>query len=75
MEQYRLLTSAQVAERFGVEPRTVLNWCKAGLFPNALQGPRTGRGAIWLIPEGDLTDFEPPKVGRPPAAQDPETLA
>jgi len=75
MEQYRLLTVVQVAERFDVGTVTVRNWCRAGLFPNALQGPRTGRGAVWLIPEADLTDFERPRMGRPPVAEDPETPA
>lgn len=72
MEQYRLLMTSAVAERYGVDPRTVRNWAKAGLFPGALQVGKKGRGAIWLIPEADLVGFEPPRVGRPPADQDPE---
>jgi hypothetical protein len=65
MEALSLLTIAQVAERFDVAERTVRGWCQRGLFPHAVQGPKTGRGAIWLIPESDLEGFELPKVGYP----------
>jgi hypothetical protein len=64
------LTSAQVAERYGVLPRTARLWCTRGLFPNA-RTESTLRGPVWLIPEGDLKDFAPPKrPGRPPKSKD-----
>ena len=60
------LTSAEVAERFGVLPRTARLWCTRGLFPHA-RTENTPRGPVWLIPEGDLKTFQPPKrSGRPP---------
>jgi hypothetical protein len=65
MDDLRLLTVADVAERFDVAERTARGWCDRGLFPHAVQGPKTGRGAIWLIPESDLENFERPKVGYP----------
>jgi hypothetical protein len=35
------------------------------LFPNAYE-LETPRGTVWMIPEGDLKGFEPPKkTGRP----------
>jgi predicted site-specific integrase-resolvase len=63
-----LLTTEQVAERYGVEVQTVSRWCQRGLFPNLERGPRTGRGAIYLIPESDLENFTPPRMGRPTVA-------
>ena len=65
VEELQLLTVGQVAERFDVATATVTSWCRRGLFPNAIQGPRTGPGRIWLIPEADLDGFERPKVGYP----------
>lgn len=62
-----LLTTQQVAERYGVEVQTVSGWCRRGLFPNVVLGPKTGRGAIYLIPESDLEGFEPPRPGPQPA--------
>jgi len=55
-----LLTTAQVAERLQADETTVRLWCRQRRFPNARQ---IGRG--WIIPEGDLNDFQPPKMGRP----------
>lgn len=60
-----LFTTVQVAERYGVEVQTVSGWCKRGLFPHMRLGPRTGRGAIYLIPACDLKAFVPPARGRP----------
>ena len=65
MDDLKLLTVADVAERLGAATSTVTLWCRRGLFPNAIRGPKTGSGAIWLILESDLTDFERPKVGYP----------
>ncbi len=65
MEQLRLLTVADVAERLGVATSTVTLWCRRGLFPNVIRGPRTGKGTIWLIPESDLETFQRPKPGYP----------
>lgn len=60
------LTTADVAGRLGVSPITARLWCRRGLFPNAYE-LQTPRGPVWMIPERDLQDFEPPKkTGRPP---------
>jgi excisionase family DNA binding protein len=61
------LTTAQAAERLGVGKSTVNLWCRQGRFPNA-RSEETHRGPVWLIPESDLKDFEPPKMGRPTKA-------
>ncbi|MDQ5837220.1 MAG: helix-turn-helix domain-containing protein [Acidobacteriota bacterium] len=58
------LTTAQVAERLNVAQPTVKLWCRQGRFPNA-KLEETPRGPVWQIPESDLADFEPPKMGRP----------
>lgn len=53
------LTTAEVAERYGVTTMTVIRWIRAGLFQGARRvGP--GRRGIWLIPESDLEGFVPP---------------
>jgi uncharacterized protein YjcR len=64
------LTTAQVAEKFGVSPITARLWCRRGLFPNAHE-QQTARGPVWMIPESDLLAFDPPKkTGRPPKAKE-----
>ncbi len=59
------LTTSQAAELLGVGASTVRLWCTQGKFPNA-RAETTPRGAVWLIPESDLKDFEKPKRGRTP---------
>lgn len=60
------LTTSEVAEKCGVENQVVRRWCREGRFPNAHQLPvKTGNGKVWLIPESDLKNFEPPLQGRP----------
>jgi hypothetical protein len=59
------LTTSEVATRLNVSPITVRLWCRRGLLPNAYELD-TPRGSVWMIPEGDLNGFEPPKkTGRP----------
>lgn len=59
-------TTADIAAHFQVTVKTVNNWYHKGLFPNAIRGPKTGRGYTHLIPEQDVTNFVPPPVGRRP---------
>jgi excisionase family DNA binding protein len=59
------LTVTQAAERLKVAAITVRKWCKRGLFPNAYMH-ETPLGALWLIPESDVKNFQPPTMGRPP---------
>jgi len=58
------LTTQQVADRLGVGQSTVTLWCRQKRFPGAYR-QETPRGALWWIPERDLQNFEPPKMGRP----------
>lgn len=59
------LSTSQVAERFNVTAANVRLWCQRGLLPNAYVR-KESRGDVWMIPEGDLKTFEPPKkTGRP----------
>jgi hypothetical protein len=63
------LSTAQVAERFNVTASNVRLWCRRGLLPNAYE-VEEARGNVWMIPEGDIRGFEPPKkTGRPPKAK------
>jgi DNA-binding transcriptional MerR regulator len=39
MSKIELLTTAQVAERFGVDVRTVARWANAGRLTPAVEGP------------------------------------
>jgi hypothetical protein len=59
------LTTSEVAERLKVGQSTVNLWCRQGKFPNA-ERVQTPQGGYWVVPENDLKDFEPPKMGRPP---------
>ncbi len=60
------LTTSQVAERMSVSVHAVRFWIKRGLLPNAYEVEES-RGSVWMIPEGDLKGFAPPKkTGRPP---------
>ena len=60
------LSTAEVAERMNVSVHAVRWWCRHGLLPNAYE-MSTPRGPVWMIPEVDLKNFEPPKkTGRPP---------
>ena len=63
------LTTAQVAERLKVAKPTVKLWCRQRKFPNATL-EQTVRGPVWQIPESDLKNFTPPKMGRPAKAKD-----
>lgn len=56
------LSTANVAERYGVSRVTVNVWCLNKLFPNAKQID-TPRGPVWSIPESDLVGFSKPKRG------------
>lgn len=57
MPDIELLTSAQVAERFGVDVRTVARWVNSGrIRPPAVQGPGL-RGARLFRPEDVEADL------------------
>ena len=56
----------EVAEIFGVTTRTVTNWIKDGVFPNAFKA-YTGLRAPYLIP---VSDIEAEKEKRNPAPSD-----
>lgn len=61
------LSTAQVAERLGVSQAAVKKWCQKGLFAKA-KLVDTPRGAVWEIPETDVTGFQRPTMGRPKKA-------
>lgn len=66
------LTTSEVAERLRVGQSTVNLWCRQGKFPNA-ERVRTPQGGYWVVPEDDLQNFEPPKMGRPPKPKEEKT--
>jgi predicted ArsR family transcriptional regulator len=60
------LTTSQIAERMNVSVHAVRFWIKRGLLRGAYE-VQESRGSVWMIPEGALKGFEPPKkTGRPP---------
>lgn len=68
-------TPSQAAARLGVGTSTVQLWCKRGdVFPNARLF-ETPRGPVYLIPEGDLVNFNRPKMGRRPKPKAAEKKA
>ncbi len=62
-ERAGLLTVAEVAERMGVAPATVRNWCQHGLLPVHALG--VGHRVTWLIPAEALDGFQRPPMGKP----------
>jgi len=65
----KYLKASEIAQRFNVKIETARKWVARGLFPNQ-KLEETVAGKIWLVPESDLEDFEPPQMGRPPKAKD-----
>lgn len=59
-----MLTTKDVADRYGVTPATVGRWCQKGYLPGARRVGGKMRG-VWIIPASALDGFEPPKPGRP----------
>ncbi|MCB0173885.1 MAG: helix-turn-helix domain-containing protein [Anaerolineae bacterium] len=52
------LKTAEVAERFGVDPRTILRWVKSGYFPGSKKLNPMARNSPLLIPEQSVQAFE-----------------
>lgn len=63
-KQVLKLTIKEAAEYLGAPVWKVKQWRRNGKFPNATL-TSTARGDVWEIPQTDLDNFEPPKVGRP----------
>ena len=61
----KTLTAQEAAGRLNVRPVTVRKWLKKGLFPNARLEEIPPFGEVWRIPESDVSNFIPPKTGRP----------
>jgi len=56
MSKQEFLTTAQVAEHYGVTTRTVLNWIDNGRFPNAQKLP--GETMTYIIPRSDIEAYD-----------------
>jgi excisionase family DNA binding protein len=54
----RPLNTSDVAERLGVDVRTVQRWIAAGRFPGAYRVDPQGSRSPYLIPENDVVAFE-----------------
>jgi len=50
-------STAKVAQRYQVDPRTVRRWIDAGYFPNALKLSPAQR-SDWRIPASDVEAFD-----------------
>jgi hypothetical protein len=59
----RYLTPSEVAWRFGVARMTAFTWMRTGQLPAMQCGRR------WFAREGDVSQFQPPRIGRPPKEQ------
>ena len=57
MPESKQYSTAQVAQRYQVAPRTVRRWIDAGYFPNALKLSPAQR-SDWRIPAGDIEEFD-----------------
>ena len=56
-----MLSTTDVAKQLGVDPSTVRRWIYSGKLVASQLG-----GHSWMVQEGDLEGFAPPKRGRPP---------
>ncbi len=65
----KVLSTGQVAERLGVDPRTVQRWVAAGRFPGAYRLDPDAKQSPYVIPSSDVTAFEARRQMRRPAAQ------
>jgi excisionase family DNA binding protein len=63
VQEERMLTPEEVAERYGVAAQTVRGWCARGRIRAIKEGDKY-RGN-WLIPESALEGWTPPRPGRP----------
>lgn len=61
----KTLNARQLAERYGVAPSTARAWFLAGLLPGAYL-KETELGSFWVVPEGKLVGFVPPRRGPKP---------
>ena len=50
-------STAKVAQRYQVHPRTVRRWIDVGYFPNAMKLSPAQR-SDWRIPAGDVEAFD-----------------
>ena len=66
MRKKKMLTTKEVAERYGVAYPTVILWIKSGKL-EAVKEPNP-RGDIWLIPEPALKKLNRGGKGRPKKA-------
>lgn len=57
-----LLTTAQVAARYGAAVSAVHRWIAKGWVP-ALRGHTSGKTGVWYVRERDLADWAPPGPG------------
>jgi hypothetical protein len=69
-----MLTTKQALERLsrrGIEVSysNLALWVRTGKFEGAVLDESSPRGAVWLIPEKSVDEFEPPPKGRPPKAK------
>lgn len=59
-----LLTTKDIADRFGQSLPTARRWCALGRIPGAHK-----LGRDWFVEEGALEGWQPPKKGAPPKAE------
>jgi len=59
-----MLTTADVAARYGVTQVQVGRWCRSGLLVGAKRIGVSPSRATWLIPEEALEGFVPPSIRR-----------
>lgn len=51
------LTTAEVARRFDVDPRTILRWVRAGCFPGTIKKNPRAKNSPIVIPEQSVETF------------------
>lgn len=51
------LTTAEVARRFDVDPRTILRWVRSGCFPGTIKKNPRAKNSPIFIPEQSVESF------------------
>ena len=50
MENKKLLTPEEVADKLGMSPKTIRDWCRSG----QISGVKVGKAGLWRIPQEEL---------------------
>lgn len=53
MEDKKLLTPEEIAEKLGMSPKTIRDWCRSG----QVKGVKVGKAGLWRVPASELDNL------------------